>query len=258
LSEPIISVSGLRGVVGDSLTPDVAIRYACAFESILPEGPVVITRDGRTTGSLLANVLSGGLCALGRDVIDAGIAATPTTGVLIRQYGAAGGIQISASHNPPPYNGLKLFGKEGRILTASAGEPVTKRYRDGDIVWVNYDKIGNVMPCEDTVGRHGELVLATVDVQKIRSMRFRIFLDSNHSSSALLGRYLLGELGCDLIHAGAEPDGRFSHALEPTEENLASVCHQVSQAGASAGFFPDPDGDRLAVVDEEGRDVGEE
>ena len=258
MKEPIISVSGLRGIVGETLTPDVAIRYVCAFASTLPEGPIVITRDGRTTGRMLANALFGGLCATGRNVIDADIAATPTTGVLVRQHGAAGGIQISASHNPPPYNGLKLFGRDGRILTAAAGEPVTERYRSGDMTWVAYDHIGDVVPCEDTISEHGALVLATVDVERIRSKRFRVFLDSNHSSSALLGRYLFDELGCDLIHVGAEPDGCFSHALEPIEENLGDECHQVNTARASVGFFPDPDGDRLAVVDETGRYVGEE
>ena len=258
MKEPIISVSGLRGIVGESLTPDVAIRYVCAFASTLPEGPIVITRDGRTTGRMLANALFGGLCATGRSVIDADIAATPTTGVLVRQHGAAGGIQISASHNPPPYNGLKLFGRDGRILTAAAGEPVTERYRSGDMTWVAHDQIGDVVPCEDTISEHGALVLATVDVERIRSKRFRVFLDSNHSSSALLGRYLLDELSCALIHVGADPDGCFSHALEPTEANLKDECHQVSDAGANVGFFPDPDGDRLAVVDETGRYVGEE
>jgi phosphomannomutase len=207
---------------------------------------------------MLVNSLFSGLCATGREVIDAGIASTPTTGVLVRQHNAAGGIQISASHNPPPYNGLKLFGGNGRILTAAAGEPVTKRYRSGDTTWVAHDRIGKVMPCEDTISEHGALVLATVDVEKIRSKRFKVFLDSNHSSSALLGRYLLERLGCDLIHVGAEPDGCFSHALEPTEENLRHECSQVSAAGANVGFFPDPDGDRLAVVDETGRYIGEE
>jgi len=258
VSELIISVSGLRGIVGESLTPDVAIRYVCAFASTLPEGPIVITRDGRTTGRLLANALFSGLCAVGRDVIDAGIAATPTTGVLVRQHNAAGGIQISASHNPPPYNGLKLFGREGRILTAAAGEPITERYRSGNLRWVAHDHIGKVVPCEDTISEHGTLVLATVNVDRIRSKRFKVFLDSNHSSSALLGRHLLERLGCDLVHVGAEPDGCFSHELEPTEENLREECSRVSAAGANVGFFPDPDGDRLAVVDETGRYIGEE
>jgi len=258
VSEPIISVSGLRGVVGESLTPEVAIRYACAFAGTLGEGPIVVARDGRTTGRMLAGAVLSGLCAIGRQAIDADIAATPTVGVLVRQHGAAGGIQISASHNPPPYNGLKLFGKKGAILTAAAGEQVTKRYRGGQTAWVSHDRIGEVIRCTDTLTEHATLILATVNVERIRSKRFRVFLDSNHSSSALLGRHLLHALGCDLTHIGAEPDGQFAHALEPTEENLAEVCEQVSAARADIGFFPDPDADRLAVVDETGRYVGEE
>lgn len=258
MKEPIISVSGLRGIIGESLTPDLAIRYVCAFASTLPEGSIVITRDGRATGRMLTNALSSGLCATGRNVIDADVAATPTLGVLIRQHGAAGGVQISASHNPPPYNGLKLFGKEGKILTASEGEPVMEQYRSGDIPWVTHDRVGKVQSCEDTIREHCALVLATVDIERIHSKRFKVFLDSNHSSSAMLGRYLLDQLGCDLVHVGADPDGCFSHALEPTEENLKDECHQVNAVGANVGFFPDPDGDRLAVADETGRYVGEE
>jgi len=258
VSEPIISVSGLRGIVGESLTPEVAIRYACAFAGTLEAGPIVVTRDGRTTGQMLAAAVSSGLCAVGRRVIDADVAATPTTGVLVRQHGAAGGIQISASHNPAPYNGLKLFGSDGRILTAAKGEHVVDRYRDGRISWVDHERLGEVAPCEDTLSKHAALILATVDVERIRSKRFKVFLDSNHASGGLLGRRVLDELGCDVTHVGAEPDGLFSHLPEPTEENLADVCGQVTAAGAGVGFFPDPDGDRLAVADETGRYIGEE
>src|SRR5688572_8509996 len=126
--DPIISVSGLRGVVGQSLTPLVAARYAAAFAAELPPGPVVITRDGRTTGAMLSTAISGALQAMGRKVIDAGIAATPTTGVLVREHQAAGGIQVSASHNPAEYNGLKLFAANGRVIPAAAGVAVLERY----------------------------------------------------------------------------------------------------------------------------------
>ena len=200
MTEPIISVSGLRGIVGESLTPEVAIRYVCAFAGTLAEGPIVITRDGRTTGPMMADAVRAGLCAVGRDVIDAGIAATPTTGVLIRQHDAAGGIQISASHNPPAYNGLKLFGKQGRILTAAEGEPVTHRYRDGEMTWVDHSRVGHVVSCMDTVTEHSDLVMGTVDVDDIRRRRFNVFLDSNHSSSSLLGRHMLDALAVSYTH----------------------------------------------------------
>ena len=124
MSEPIISVSGLRGTIGDQLTPIVAARYAAALAATLPKGLVVIGRDGRSSGSMLAAVVSATLQAHGLDVADLGPAATPTVGVQVRTMNAVGGIQISASHNPKEYNGLKLFGSDGRVLSKNIGESV--------------------------------------------------------------------------------------------------------------------------------------
>ena len=129
MPEPIISVSGLRGIIGQSLTPEVALRYVAAFAASLPDGPVVITRDGRHTGPMLAEVVRAALLASGHSCLDAGVAATPTTGILVRHQRAVGGIQISASHNPPEYNGLKLFDHTGRVIPAEAGQQVIDRYR---------------------------------------------------------------------------------------------------------------------------------
>ena len=122
MTEPIISVSGLRGIVGETLTPDVAIHYAAAFAAVVPPGPIVLARDSRPSGRMLAGAINSGLEAVGRATINAGIAATPTTGVLVRHLGAAGGIQITASHNPSPYNGLKFFSAAGRVIPAWLGE----------------------------------------------------------------------------------------------------------------------------------------
>ena len=125
----IVSVSGLRGIVGGSLTPEVAVRYARAFVDGLPPGPIVIGRDGRAHGPLLAEAIAAALLADGRDVLDAGVSATPTIGIVVRDERAAGGLQISASHNPAPYNGLKLFSGAGRVLPAADGLPVLERFR---------------------------------------------------------------------------------------------------------------------------------
>lgn len=258
MHEPIISVSGLRGIVGESLTPLTAIRYVCAFAGTLPPGPIVVTRDGRATGRFLADAVRAGLAAAGRDCVDADIAATPTTGVLVRQLAAAGGVQISASHNPPEYNGLKLFSGEGRVIPAAAGEEVIKRYRAGDIRWATHDKIGRATSCDDPHARHLELVLATVDVERIRRRRYKVLLDANHGSGSLLGRRLLEALGCQITLLGAEPDGHFAHTPEPTAENLSGVLNEVAFAGAAVGFCQDPDADRLALIDEHGRYIGEE
>jgi phosphomannomutase len=258
MKEPIISVSGLRGIVGESLSPELAMRFACAGAALAPPGSIVVTRDGRATGRMLADAVRSGLQAVGRTVIDADVASTPTTGVLVRHHRAAGGVQISASHNPAEYNGLKLFSAEGRVISASAGQRVIERYRSGEAAWVPYNQLGCLEACNDTHGPHWELVRETVDVERIRAARFRVLLDSNHGAGSLLGRRLLEELGCQFSIVGEQSDGRFEHSPEPTAENLAGILRRVTAAEADVGFCQDPDADRLAVIDEQGRYLGEE
>ncbi|MCH5376092.1 MAG: phosphoglucosamine mutase [Planctomycetes bacterium] len=258
MNEPIISVSGLRGIVGRSLDPLTAIRYTAAFVEGLPDGPIVLTRDGRATGAMLVDAIRSAICGLGRQVLDGEIAATPTTGVLVRQHQAAGGIQVSASHNPPEYNGLKLFSEAGRVIDAEAGRDVLKRYRTGHFSWRTHDSIGRAEILEDTTSRHLSLVLATIDIDRIRNRQFRVLLDSNHGAGSILGRRLLEVLGCKVTVLGDRADGDFAHAAEPTAENLAGVLARVKEAGADVGFCQDPDADRLAVIDENARYVGEE
>jgi phosphomannomutase len=257
-SEPIISVSGLRGVVGESLHPLNAIQYGCAFAAQLPKGPMVITRDGRTTGPMLVAALTAGLTAVGRDVIDADVAATPTTGVLVRQHRAAGGIQISASHNPPQYNGLKLFSGAGRVIPAADGEKVISAYRSGSPQWSPYAKVGTANRLTETCAEHWQLIAVTVDVAAIRKRKFKVLLDANHGSGSVLGMHVLRELGCEVHVLGGLPDGLFEHTPEPTAENLASVLAAVPKTGSVVGFCQDPDADRLALIDESGKYIGEE
>jgi phosphomannomutase len=257
--ELIISVSGLRGIVGVTLTPDVAMRYASAFAAQLPPGSIVITRDGRGTGRMLADAIRAALCAVGRDVIDADVAATPTTGVLVRQHGAAGGVQVSASHNPAPYNGLKLFSAEGRVISESAGQPVLDHFWRGlPPAWVDHEALGHAELCEDAISHHCQLVLRTVDVERIRHRRFHVLLDSNHGAGSRLGQRLLSDLGCQTTLLGSTADGRFEHPPEPTAENVATIGQRVRDANADVGFCQDPDADRLAVLDASGRYLGEE
>jgi phosphomannomutase len=258
VSEPIISVSGLRGIVGESLTPLVAARYVAAFASTLLPGPVIVSRDGRASGPMLAPIICGALAACGRSVIYADVAATPTLGVLVRERSAAGGVQISASHNPPQYNGLKLFNREGRVLTAAAGQPVLAAYRESKFSWATFDKLGSQQQPGDTTGGHLRLILGTIDAAAIQARRFRVLLDSNAGAGSILGQQLLGAFGCDANLLGGQPNGRFEHPPEPTAENLASVRERVLAAKADIGFCQDPDADRLAIIDETGRYIGEE
>ena len=254
----IISVSGLRGIVGIDLTPDVAARFVSAYAAELPAGPIIVGRDGRESGPMLSRVMIASLMACGRQCIDAGVISTPTLGVLVRERSAAGAVQISASHNPPPYNGIKLLGKSGRVLDAVTGGKVREAFDSGENAWVPYDEIGTVSLEGDAHSAHLREVLKTVDVERIRRQGFRVLLDSNHGAGGLLGPKLLEELGCEVVHLGVEPNGQFSHPPEPTAGNLQEVARKVQESSCSVGFCQDPDADRLALVDGDGRYVGEE
>ncbi len=258
MAEPIISVSGLRGIVGETLTPEVAMRYVAAFAAVAPPGEIVVGSDSRPSGKVLSQAIHAALQALGRSAIDAGIVATPTLGVLVRQRKAAGGIEITASHNPLPYNGLKLFTAEGRVIPAGPGKAVLERYRAETPACLSYDRSGVGRPCDDTMSAHLAAVFSTIDVERVRGRRFRVLLDSNHGAGGILGRRLLEELGCQPTILGEQPNGQFAHPPEPTAENLAGVLRAVTDAGAEIGFCQDPDADRLAVIDHSGRYLGEE
>jgi len=258
MSEPLITVAGLRGVIGEALNPDVAMRYATAFSACTPAGLFVITRDSRPTGGMLANVIHATLNALGRFTIDAGIAATPTLGILIREYNAAGGIQISASHNPSEFNGMKLFSAEGRCIPKEPGSRVLERYKTGKPDWATHGNVAAWEICHDSRLSHYESVLNTVNVEAIKQQKFKVLLDANHGAGAVLGDILLRSLECAVTILGEEPTGQFLHPAEPTAENLTSVCEIVKNADVDIAFCQDPDADRLAIIDGNGRYIGEE
>lgn len=258
MSELIISVSGLRGIVGETLTPDVASRFVAAFASQLPPGPIIVGRDGRSSGPMLRMAIIAALSACGRDCIDVDVASTPTIGVLVKTRGAAGAVQISASHNPPPYNGIKLFGAAGRVLDATTGAAIRDAYLAGTAAWCPFDEIGMVSQDADPHTPHLQKVLDTVDVLAIRAAGHRVLIDSNHGAGSLLGKKLLEALGCEVVAVGATPDGQFAHVPEPTADNLTGIADLVRQENCVVGFCQDPDADRLALIDADGRYIGEE
>ncbi|MCU0712812.1 MAG: phosphoglucosamine mutase [Pirellula sp.] len=258
MPEPIISISGLRGIVGSELTPETAIKYAAAFCQVAPAGPIVVSRDGRASGPMLLDAISATISASGRDCLDLDVASTPTAGFFVKSSKAAGGIQISASHNPPPYNGMKLFSPEGRVIGAEAGGQVLGRYREAAFEWVPVESLGKRVRIELPYEPHLAAVLATVDADLIRRAAFKVLLDSNHGAGSLMGRTLLEKLGCTVEILGATPDGQFSHPPEPLSENLVQVAALVRDGGYAVGFCQDPDADRLALIDGNGRYIGEE
>ena len=258
MPEPIISISGLRGIVGSELTPDTAVKYAAAFCQVAPPGPIVVSRDGRASGPMLLDAISATITASGRDCLDLDVASTPTAGFFVKSTNAAGGIQISASHNPPPYNGMKLFSPQGRVIGAVAGNQVLEGYRTGKFDWVSVEKLGKRVRIERPFDPHLVAVLNTVNQPLICSASFKVLLDSNHGAGSALGKTLLERLGCMVDVLGGSPDGQFSHPPEPLAENLVQVANLVRDGGYAVGFCQDPDADRLAIIDGEGHYIGEE
>jgi len=257
-SELIVSVSGIRGIIGRSLTGQDALKFASALGTYVDGGPVVVSRDGRPSGLMLRAAVVAGLMEAGCQVHDVGVAPTPTCGLAVRRLKAAGAVQITASHNPAEWNGLKLFGGDGAVLTAATGEKVRKLFDAGVFRRVDWNRLGSTVECREAAAWHRDRVLELVDVSRIRASGLRTFLDANGGAGGPLGRSLLEALECRPVVQGGTADGHFEHTPEPIAENLAAVLPRVPEAGAAAGFVLDPDADRLALIDETGRYIGEE
>lgn len=258
MTQRIVSISGLRGVVGDGLDPEYVVGFASALGTMIDGGDVVVCRDGRSTGPMVKHAVVSSLLACGCRVIDAGVASTPTCGVLVQETGAAAGLQITASHNPPEWNGIKPFSPQGSVFDAETGARLIEILESGAFRRVAWDGVGSVETPADPSAAHLARVLSLIDVESVRNRRFKVVLDCNHGSGGVLGPRLLNDLGCEVRVLGGEPDGRFDHNPEPVRENLAGLCEAVREFGADVGFAQDPDADRLAIVDETGRYIGEE
>lgn len=254
----IVSVSGIRGIIGAGLSPGAALAFAQALGTYLNGGPVVLSRDSRPSGLMLRHAVIAGLQSCGCEIHDVGIAPTPTVGLAVRKLNAAGAIQITASHNPAPWNGLKLFGEDGAVLSAIKGRQIKQIFDTNAYNLVAHEKLGGLRECHKAEDWHRERVLELVDVTRIRSRNFRVLLDANGGAGGPLGKALLESLQAQPVVIGAHPDGNFAHPPEPLAENLKTILPLVPQHQADAGFVLDPDSDRLAIIDERGQYIGEE
>jgi phosphomannomutase len=268
----MISVSGIRGVVGEALTADVVSHYAARLGTWLPPGPVVFGRDSRPSGPALRPAVLAALVGVGREVIDLGIVPTPTVQVEVERRHAAGGIALTASHNPVEWNALKLIGGDGRFLTATTGRAFLDAAATMTPAWKRWDALGHVVEVADPLAGHLELILGLdfLPVADIRARGFRVALDAVHGAGGAIGRRLLEALGCRFDILFEEPTGLFPRVAEPLAENLGILCGHVAGAARGVGTAPgagggydiglafDPDVDRLSLVDETGRALGEE
>ena len=257
MTERILSISGLRGVVGGGLDPEYVTRFAASLGTMVDGGTIVLARDGRSTGAMLKHAVLAGLMGTGCRVIDLGIASTPTCGVMVTALKAAGGLQLTASHNPIEWNGLKPFSPRGSVFDKGLGEQLLAVLESGP-VYRPWNGLGSVESVGPENSEHLQRVYKLVDVAAIRQRRFKVVLDCNRGSGSILGPRMLQDLGCEVVVMGEIPDGQFEHPAEPLQENLTTLMSAVLANGADVGFAQDPDADRLAIVDNTGRYIGEE
>lgn len=260
MSQLMISVSGIRGIVGAGLTPEVVTHYAASFASWLGPGPIVFGRDSRPSGPALRHAVLAGLLGAGREVHEIGVVPTPTVQMQVEHRRAAGGLALTASHNPIEWNALKLIGPTGRFLTRAEGESFLPRARDGAPTWAGWSGLGTIIDIPDPLRLHLDAILALpyLDRPAIRKRSFRVALDAVHGAGGEIGRRLLTELGCAADILFEEPTGLFPRPAEPLGENLGILSTHVARGGYDVGFAFDPDVDRLSLVDETGVALGEE
>jgi len=264
----IVSISGMRGIVGENLTASIAADYGRAFGTFLKSSKlktqnskpisVCIGRDSRSSGPMLASAVASGLCAVGIDVIDVGLVPTPTAGVMVTHLSCAGGVIITASHNSVQYNGIKLLLGNAMAPPADAAGQIKQLFLDKRFDSVDSMRCGKIASNDQADATHIEKVLAIVDKELIAAKGFKVVLDSVNGAGGGITKKLLAELGCRVSAINDEPTGRFAHTPEPIAENLTDLCSAVKSSGAEIGFAQDPDADRLAIVDEAGRYIGEE
>ena len=260
----IKSISGIRGTIGghtgDTLNPLDIVKFTTAYATFIGGKRIVVGRDGRISGPMVRDVVCGTLVGMGYEVIDIGLATTPTTELAVRWHQADGGIIITASHNPTQWNALKLLNREGEFLTAADGAEVLRIAEAEDFDYAPVERLGRVVADDTMNQRHVQSVLdlRLVDVEAIRQRRFRVCADTINSVGGIILPDLFRALGVDFEILNGECTGQFAHNPEPLEKNLQGIMDKMRQGGFDLGIVVDPDVDRLAFICEDGRMFGEE
>jgi phosphomannomutase len=259
----MVSVSGVRGRVGDGLTPAVISKFAAGFGAwALAQGKsrtIVVGRDSRVSGPMFHRATIAALQSVGCDVLDVGLAPTPTIQMAVEDEHAAGGLAITASHNPIEWNALKFIGASGLFLDAEEGKAM-REVVESEITYATWDTLGTVTQDTNAIEGHIQRVLALpfIDVARIRARGFRVALDCANGAGGAIIPQLLERLGCTVTGVNLETNGRFKRPPEPVAANLGELERLVLHTGADVGLATDPDVDRLALVSDEGKAIGED
>lgn len=259
----MVSVSGIRGVVGEDLTPPVLINFIESYINFLgkKQGTILIGRDSRESGKFIERIVEGTVNALGYDVINIGIATTPTVLLMTRKLSCDGGIAVTASHNPSQWNALKFCDEKGLFLKEESIEKIKNRVNNPDRSsgnWGRFDCLGATR-FESNAGLvHIDEVLQRIDHVLIKQKKLKVAIDPAGASGSVIDRTFLEKLGCTVIGINETPEPQFPRGPEPVPENISDLCNLVKSHKADIGFAQDPDGDRLAVVAETGAAIGEE
>ena len=260
----IKSISGIRGTIGghtgDTLNPLDIVKFTTAFATFIGGKKIVVGRDGRISGPMVRDVVCGTLVGMGYDVIDIGLATTPTTELAVRWHEADGGIIITASHNPTQWNALKLLNSEGEFLTAKDGQEVLRLAEAEDFDYAPVERLGSVTYDDTMNRRHVESVmqLRLADTEAISGRKFRVCADTINSVGGIILPQLFEALGVDYEILNGDCNGQFAHNPEPLEKNLTGIMERMRQGGFDLGIVVDPDVDRLAFICEDGTMFGEE
>lgn len=253
-----VGVSGVRGIVGESLTPMLVASFASSFGRYVGGGRVVIGRDTRPSGEMLEHAVVAGLLAVGCQPVILGIAPTPTVQMMIEEINANGGIAITASHNPVEWNAMKFIGPKGMFLDSNEANELLDIYNQQDLNYAEEQDYRDVRTMPDAFAIHQKKIFKHIDTRAIRSRKFKVAVDCCNGVGALFTRSFLEAMGCEVVTIFERPDGIFERPPEPIAENLGALESFVKNTGADIGFAHDPDGDRLALVDNTGRAIGEQ
>jgi len=253
-----ISISGIRGIVGETLTHDVCLELSKAFVEVLGKGKIILGADTRPSGLLLKNACIAGLLSMGSEVIDLGIVPTPTVGIMVKELRAAGGIVITASHNPSEWNGLKFFDSESMFLDEAELTKVIDVFKRKEFKRIKLEEFKKTSKYDLAPSEHISVILGAIDRKSIAKRKFKVALDPCNGTGGVITPMLLKEFGCKVATINADIKKSFAHNPEPVPENLADLCQLVKREKADIGFALDPDADRLAIVSEKGMPIGEE